>query len=79
MRLIDADELIIMEYGGIEFVPKEFIDEAPTVDSVKHGEWEDSCGDWRCDQCGAEMDLYMFCGEANYCPNCGAKMDGGEE
>lgn len=31
MRLINADELIVMEYGGIKFVPKEFIDDAPTV------------------------------------------------
>ncbi len=30
-RLIDADELIVMEYGGIKFVPKEFIDNAPTI------------------------------------------------
>ena len=35
MRLINADELIVMEYGGIKFVPKEFIDDAPTVDAVK--------------------------------------------
>ena len=35
MRLIDADELIVMEYGGIKFVPKEFIDDAPKVDAVE--------------------------------------------
>lgn len=35
MRLIDADELIVMEYGGIRFVPKEFIDDAPTVDAIE--------------------------------------------
>lgn len=35
MRLIDADELIVMEYGGIKFVPKEFVDDAPTVDAVE--------------------------------------------
>lgn len=35
LRLIDADELIVMEYGGIKFVPKEFIDDAPTVDAVE--------------------------------------------
>lgn len=34
MRLIDADELIVIEYGGIKFVPKEFIDDAPTIDAV---------------------------------------------
>ena len=35
MRLIDADELIVMECGGIKFVPKEFIDDAPKVDAVE--------------------------------------------
>lgn len=34
MRLINADDLIYMEYGGIEFVPTEFIKEAPTIDAV---------------------------------------------
>lgn len=35
MRLINADELIVMEYGGIKFVPKEFIDDAPTADPLE--------------------------------------------
>lgn len=35
MRLIDADDLIVMEYGGIKFIPKEFIDDAPKVDAVE--------------------------------------------
>lgn len=35
MRLIDADELIVMEYGGIRFVPAEFINDAPTIDTVE--------------------------------------------
>ena len=34
MRVIDADELIVMEYGGIKFVPVEFINDAPTIDAV---------------------------------------------
>lgn len=35
MRLIDADELIYLSFdGGIEFVPSEFIKEAPTVPAV---------------------------------------------
>lgn len=41
MRLIDADELIFMELRdendqpvGIEFVPAEFIREAPTIEAV---------------------------------------------
>lgn len=35
MRLIDADELIYLSFdGGIEFVPSEFIKEAPTVPAI---------------------------------------------
>ena len=57
MRLIDADELIVMEYGGIKFVPKEFIDDAPTVDATevirckycKHRDPEDKKCDLGCD------------------------------
>lgn len=73
MRLIDADELTVIEYGGIKFVPKEFIDEAPTVDAVPVVRCKD-CVEWNhCSVCGERaIDLY------DYCPNCGAKMDASE-
>lgn len=35
MRLIDADELIVMEFEGIRFVPEDFIRDAPTIDVVE--------------------------------------------
>lgn len=35
MRLIDADELIVMKFGNMQFVPKEFIDNALTIDAVE--------------------------------------------
>ena len=48
---------------------------APTVDvaPVVHGRWEivDFAGSIRCSVCGQIMDQ-----DFNYCPNCGAKMDG---
>lgn len=57
----------------------------PTVDAVEvvHGEWtcdsEDGFEnyDWHCSQCGGSIPYR--CGNpkfTNYCPNCGAKMDG---
>ena len=32
MRVIDVDELIAIEFEGIKFVPKEFIDDAPIIE-----------------------------------------------
>lgn len=63
------------------------IDDAPTVDAepVRHGKWvgaESQCG-IGCPFCGTPVD--EFCAsidyinliyEPNYCPNCGARMDG---
>ena len=90
MRLIDSDELM-EKAGRYKFAVREDIYElirrAPTIDPVKHGRWAGyyypgsecvycSC----CREEYYEDDLLM--GRNNYpkyCPNCGAKMDGGEE
>ena len=64
---------------------EEIINELPTVDAVEvvHGEWEVCEDDWneevtyKCSNCGDELvTLYGFEIDWNYCPNCGAKMDG---
>jgi hypothetical protein len=57
----------------------------PTVDAVEvvHGRWIDNldergflCNAWRkCSVCGG----LNWSKKPNYCPNCGAKMDGGNE
>jgi len=54
------------------------VDAVPSVDAepVRHGKWvyhEDDLMSWNsCSLCGCEaFDLHG----ANYCPNCGAKMD----
>ena len=70
---------------GILFTEWE-LDQVPTVDVVEvvHGRWEakDSGFDWelQCSLCGEQY--WIEKGELethkpNYCPNCGAKMDGG--
>ena len=62
------------------------IDEAPTVDAVEvvHGRWntnfafyleEDLMYTHKCLVCGYNYDTDQENGH-NYCPNCGAKMDG---
>lgn len=57
---------------------------APTADvqEVKHGEWIVDRSpvevEFKCSECGfsyIEADSYQEC-NCNYCPHCGAKMDG---
>ena len=52
-------------------------------DAVKRGEWVDHfVRDWRCSECGEQIytvrnvDGYCYDDKPNYCPNCGARMDG---
>lgn len=90
MRLKDADALInklckdCMEgYCARECYEVHLIKEQPTIeaDPVRRGRWlfenigkpNEYCV---CSECGTQVDS----DEAwHYCPNCGAKMDGGEE
>ena len=69
--------------NGIESV-LEYVENLPAVDvaPVRHGRWEKQSGLYSCSECGmtcpydvqADVIEYWAC---NYCPNCGAKMDGG--
>lgn len=58
----------------------DMIDDAKTIDAepVRHGQWEyiKTPGGMMtaCSECGEIPD----CFEPNYCPHCGAKMDGGD-
>ena len=86
-RYIDAN-LLIENIAKIEDLRKlstktigEAISETPTADveEVKHGEWSPNgicpwnnvVGNWRCSVCEG-----ISIKPGNYCPNCGAKMDG---
>ena len=53
--------------------------EALKQEPVKHGEWKcmADCGVTECDQCGWSIEEYV--GDYNFCPNCGARMIGGED
>ena len=88
MRLIDADDLTVrlaflfdlLANGEMEKLTTteilEFIEEQPTINPVKHGQWiERSKDDNRCSLCG----WGVWVNTNNYCPNCGAKMDEVEE
>ena len=52
--------------------------DAIQTDAVQ-GKWKcmADCGVTECDQCGWSIEEYV--GDYNYCPNCGAKMKGGDD
>lgn len=60
----------------------ELLNDIPIIEAedVKHGTWTNDAGNGhktksvRCTLCG-----YYTIFRSNYCPNCGAKMDGGNE
>lgn len=85
---IDVGEPFLDPINDIVAISK-YIANIPAADVVEvvHGRWEDSIDKW------FEMDIYTCskCRESyvlvegtpkenlwHYCPNCGAKMDGGE-
>lgn len=90
-RLIDANALLRhkrkmsgADFGGEfwdEAVLASDIKNAPTVDAVevRHGYWipamhiGDCC--YRCSECQFLRDAYLL-DIGNYCPNCGARMEG---
>ena len=88
MRLIDADALKsvfsewLSENSDYRTIPQ-IIDGAPTIDAepVRHGRWIEIGADKRgrggIQKCTACNGTYPY--KCKYCPNCGAKMDGGTE
>lgn len=87
-RLIDANVMRQdwLENGENEYVYDanavlDSIDAQPTVDAVEvvHGRWENITGGMiilgDCSKCKVRQPVIG----TNYCKNCGAKMDGGDE
>ena len=91
MRLIDADALIndsgnfiIIGAGDNICIDISDIAKAPTIEAepVKHGRWEWDTEDiYRCTVCYEKVHVKEVMGRPDweYCPNCGAKMDGGAD
>ncbi len=75
------------EHEGEPGRARELIVNAPAEDvqPVRHGRWFMRGGKWRCSECDQKALLRLSdatggCREyeyyrANYCPNCGARMD----
>lgn len=89
MRLIDADAL--PEYDGTALSAAGFceaVEDAPTIEAepVRRGRWlpDTRCYydiKFVCSACGTSQYAPLICDKPTwgYCPNCGAKMDGGKE
>ena len=93
-RYIDADKIeyapyTVCRHNGKDVTEmiayKKLIDIIPAADvkEVIHAHWipkQYPFGNCECSNCHEE---YGICGglmgDYNYCPNCGAKMDGGKE
>ena len=86
MRLIDADVLIPKGTKVTDDViaVHNAITNAPTIEAepVRHGRWEQrtdfngflTCSN--CHNCNIIEEVFWRYANYNYCPNCGAKMDG---
>ena len=88
MRYIDADRVMeeINRIGGHNLCEwetigvKALIDRQPTADveEVKHGEWTQISYTtlYKCSVCTDMIDMPYQNKLFDYCPNCGARMDG---
>lgn len=78
-RLIDANALrnALYDADAITMKGVAIINQFPTVDAVEvvHGKWnfDDECWAYNCSNCRTSSGVSRL---FNYCPNCGAKMDG---
>ena len=66
-------------YG--DFISSEIVRTFPVADvaPVVHGEWIHKNGELYCSVCGGEALMDEVYYESPYCPDCGAKMDGGNK
>lgn len=65
-------------FDGLHEAAKLMSIAVPTAKPRK-GKWIDYCGGVKCDQCGFECDDPYYLDEANYCPNCGTRMEAGDD
>lgn len=78
-KRLDDETCRIIE--GIVKAVRAAIDSAPAIDAepVKHGIWEPDPYAFLCSKCHKWLEVREATASMNYCPHCGAKMDGGAE
>lgn len=79
-RYIDANAIEHALVRACGAYASEILRNAPTIEagSVKHGKWIFACDGIIMCTCCKEAYCSAPIFPRNYCPNCGAKMDGGE-
>ena len=74
-------EMGLYHHGALTESFIRFVERQTTADvvEVRHGEWGFDGMGWTCSQCGEYALSYKAKIQVHsvYCPNCGAKMDGG--
>ena len=89
MRLIDADAMKSKLVGSRFHYIRNFLNKQPTIEAepVRHGRWivtkeyndviDMDVVKYACSACGEyRLSATTLSQATNYCPNCGAKMDG---
>ena len=81
LELYRMDDPVLNENGHVPLlVIRQNIMDIPAADvaPVRHGRWIASHDEFcACSIC--KYPVYVCWNQTNYCPNCGAKMDGGAE
>lgn len=85
LQKIQKDKFVDSEYKKCAWALNLFIETLldSDVHTVNHGKWRFSGNysptkNWICSECNGMVIMPEYCWESyyNYCPNCGAKMDG---
>ncbi len=78
---LPVDDKGISGMLGDEKSIADYIDDEPAADvqEVKHGAWEKENNIFTCLECGNQFECEGYTQFFNYCPYCGARMDGEEK
>ena len=61
---------------SLMYIWKNLMDLPPVTPKPKIGRWMDIPDGYKCSECGAYLEIDCGDTEMNFCPNCGAKMEG---
>ena len=68
-KLAEGDDMLLVDLADVQ---TELMMMPSAEPERKTGHWIEHYGDSKCSECGYILKIY----DTNYCPNCGARMDG---